>query len=136
MYHSPPYCVPYRMRVINGAGFRYAVIRLKTDKYKFLGENNLVGAIAIGILAGFLGFIPLFAALRLSRKSTSVNPLTAGLFGLGGFFISLIVLAVCMIVCAQMAREMILPFGLAEMLALIVFTSVYVVYKNVLAKRK
>ena len=34
------------------------------------------------------------------------------------------------------ARDVVLPFGVAEIVALIVSTSAYVVYKNVLAKRK
>ena len=44
----------------------------------------MAAAIALGILAGIAGFIPLFIALRLSRKSTSTSPLSAGLYGLGG----------------------------------------------------
>ena len=34
----------------------------------------MAAAIALGILAGIAGFIPLFIALRLSRKSTSTSP--------------------------------------------------------------
>ena len=89
----------------------------------------MAAAIALGILAGIAGFIPLFIALRLSRKSTSTSPLSAGLYGLGGFFVSLIVVAV-------VAREMVLPFAVAEILTLVVVTSIYVVYKNVLAKKR
>ncbi len=47
-----------------------------------------------------------------------------------------IVVAVALIVCAMVARDVVLPFGVAEIVALIVSTSAYVVYKNVLAKRK
>ena len=89
----------------------------------------MTAAIALGILAGIAGFIPLFIALRLSRKSTSTSPLSAGLYGLGGFFVSLII-------CAVVAREMVLPFAVAEILTLVVVTSIYVVYKNVLAKKR
>ena len=94
----------------------------------------MAAAIALGILAGIAGFIPLFIALRLSRNSTS--PLSAGLYGLGGFFVSLIVVAVALIICAVVAREMVLPFAVAEILTLVVVTSIYVVYKNVLAKKR
>lgn len=96
----------------------------------------MAAAIALGILAGVAGFIPLFIALRLSRKSTSTSPLNAGLYGLGGFFVSLIVVAVALIICAVVAREMVLPFAIAEILTLVVVTSIYVVYKNVLAKKR
>ena len=61
----------------------------------------MAAAIALGILAGVAGFVPLFVALRLSRKSTSTSPLSAGLYGLGGFFVSLIVVAVALIICAR-----------------------------------
>ena len=90
----------------------------------------MAAAIALGILAGIAGFIPLFIALRLS------SPLSAGLYGLGGFFVSLIVVAVALIICAVVAREMVLPFAVAEILTLVVVTSIYVVYKNVLAKKR
>ena len=62
--------------------------------------------------------------------------MSAGLYGLAGVFVSLIVVAVALILCAVIARDMVLPFGIAEIVALIVTTSAYVVYKNVLAKRK
>ena len=95
----------------------------------------MAAAIALGILAGIAGFIPLFIALRLSRNLL-LPPLSAGLYGLGGFFVSLIVVAVALIICAVVAREMVLPFAVAEILTLVVVTSIYVVYKNVLAKKR
>ena len=52
------------------------------------------------------------------------------------FFVSLIVVAVALIICAVVAREMVLPFAVAEILTLVVVTSIYVVYKNVLAKKR
>lgn len=48
----------------------------------------------------------------------------------------MIVLAACMIACAMLDRGNVLPFGIAEMATIIVVTSVYVLYKNVLAKKK
>lgn len=96
----------------------------------------MVAAIAAGIAAGILGFIPLFVSLRLARRSDSLSSMSLGLYGLAGTFVSLIIVAVAMIICAVTAREMVLSFGLAEIATLIVSTSLYVVYKNVLAKRK
>lgn len=93
-------------------------------------ERDMVLAILIGAAAGFIGFVPLFVSLRLSRRSSSIEPLTAGLYGLSGVFVSLIILVVALIICSQVARTFILPFGIAEMLVLIVSTGVYVVYKN------
>ena len=74
----------------------------------------MLAPVAAGIAAGIIGFLPLFISLRLARRSTSLSAMSAGLYGLAGTFVSLIVVAV----------------------ALIVSTSAYVVYKNVLAKRK
>lgn len=96
----------------------------------------MVVAIATGIIAGLIGFLPLFGALRLARRSTSTSALSAGMFGLGGSCISLIVLAVALIACAVLDRGSVLPFGIAEMATIIVVTSVYVLYKNVLAKKR
>lgn len=96
----------------------------------------MVLAIVLGIVAGFAGFIPLFIALRLSRRSTSTSPLSAGLYGLAGFFVSMVVVAVALIICALVARESVVPFAIAEIVTLIAATSIYVVYKNVLAKKR
>lgn len=96
----------------------------------------MLAAIAAGIVAGIIGFLPLFISLRLARRSDSISAMSMGLYGLAGTFVSLIIVIVAMIICAQVAREFILPFGIAEIAALIVSTSLYVVYKNVLAKRK
>ena len=89
----------------------------------------MLAAVAAGIVAGIIGFLPLFVSLRLARRSDSLAPMSMGLYGLAGTFVSLIIVIVAMIICAQVARASILP-------ALIVSTSLYVVYKNVLAKRK
>ena len=67
--------------------------------------------IGLGILTGILGFLPLFFALRLSRRSTSTSPLTVGLYGLGGVSVSLVILVVGLLLCAVMAREQIVPFA-------------------------
>jgi hypothetical protein len=93
-------------------------------------------AIALGALAGIVGFLPLFAALRLARRSESTQVLTTGMYGLGGSCVSLLLVAIALILCAVVDRSMVVPFAVAEVVVLIVTTSAYVVYKNVLAKRK
>ncbi len=99
-------------------------------------KEKMLIPVAAGIVAGIVGFLPLFASLRLSRRSASLSAMGTGLYGLAGTFVSLIIVAVALIVCAVCYREVVLPFGVAEIVALIVSTSAYVVYKNVLAKRK
>ena len=96
----------------------------------------MLTAVAAGIVAGIVGFLPLFVSLRLARRSDSIAPMSMGLYGLAGTFVSLIIVIVAMIVFAQIDRASVLPFGIAEIAELIVSTSLYVVYKNVLAKRR
>ena len=83
----------------------------------------MLAAVAAGIVAGIIGFLPLFVSLRLARRSDSLAPMSMGLYGLAGTFVSLIIVIVAMIICAQVARASILPFGIAEIAALIVSTS-------------
>ncbi len=78
--------------------------------------------IALGVLTGFLGFLPMFFALRLSRRSTSTQALTIGLYGL--------------VACGLLAREGLISYVIAEILTFLVSTIAFVLYKNVLAKRK
>ena len=96
----------------------------------------MLAAIAAGIVAGIIGFLPLFISLRLARRSDSISAMSMGLYGLAGLFVSRIIVIGAMASGSKVARESILPFGIAEIAALIVSTSLYVVYKNVLAKRK
>lgn len=92
-------------------------------------------AIVVGIIAGFVGFLPLFASLRLARKHPSASVMNAALYGLGGVFVSLVVAAVCLILCAVVARSSVLPFGIAEIISLIAFTGIYVWRQNAPAKQ-
>lgn len=93
--------------------------------------------IALGALSGFLGFLPLFLALRLLRRSTSsLQTLTVGLYGLGGVCVSMVVLVACLIACAMLAREMLLPFVACEGVVFLACTIGYVSYRNVFAVRK
>ena len=93
-------------------------------------------AIALGALAGFIGFVPMFVALRLSRKVPAQGTMEAALFGLAGTFVSLIIVIVALIMCRVFAADSVLPFGVAELVTLIVVTCGFVLYKNVLQKRK
>ena len=90
-----------------------------------------VAPVLLGILAGAVGFVPMFFALRLSRaNATSSVVRDAALYGLGGVSVSLLVVVFELIVCALVARPLVLPFGVSELLALIVVTALYVVASN------
>lgn len=92
--------------------------------------------IALGILSGILGFLPLFLSLRLSRRSTSTQALTLGLYGLAGVCVSLLVLIAATVACGILAKEAIVPFVIAEGVVFLACTIAYVLYKNAPAKRK
>ncbi len=92
--------------------------------------------IMLGVLTGILGFLPLFLSLRLSRRSTSTQALTVGLYGLAGVVISLVVLIASLLACAMLARDGLVSFVIAEGVVFLGSTIVYFVYKNALAKRK
>lgn len=92
--------------------------------------------IALGILTGILGFLPLFLSLRLSRRSTSIHALTVGLYGLVGVCVSMVILIAGLIACAMLARDSLVPFVVAEGVVFLGCTIAYVLYKNVFAKRK
>lgn len=92
--------------------------------------------IVLGMLAGALGFVPLFLSLRLSRRSASTQALTVGLYGLAGVAVSMVVLVASLIACAMLARDGLVAFVVAEAVVFLVSTIAYVVYRNVFAVRK
>lgn len=92
--------------------------------------------IALGAVTGFIGFLPMFAAIRISRRVASSRMLASAANALLGCAVSLVVAVAGLLLCSNLAHDLLLPFGCAEIVALVVSTSVYVVYKNVLAKRK
>jgi hypothetical protein len=48
----------------------------------------------------------------------------------------MVIAIIGLLLCSNYAHDVLLPFGCAEVLVLIVSISVYVVYKTVLAKRR
>lgn len=75
-------------------------------------------AIVVGALAGVAGFVPLFAGLRMTRRVTDTSNLGHAGALLLGVLLSVAVLFVAAIACALLAREFVLPFVLAEVVAL------------------
>lgn len=92
--------------------------------------------IFFGILAGIVGFLPLFVAMRFGRRSTSVEPLTVGLYGLGGACLSLVVLIVLLLLVAVNARDQLLSFAVSEVVVFLAVTITYFVYLIMGAKRR
>ncbi|WP_080798793.1 hypothetical protein [Arabiibacter massiliensis] len=78
----------------------------------------MVGAIVLGALAGIAGFLPLLAGLRMTRRVTDTSNLGHAGALLLGVLLSFIVIFVSAIVCIVVARDLVLPFVLAEVAAL------------------
>ena len=92
--------------------------------------------IFLGILAGLLGFLPLFLAMRLGRRSTSIEPLTVGLYGLGGTCLSLVVLIVLLLLAAVNARSQLVSFAVSEVVVFLGVTIAYFVSLILRGKRR
>ena len=76
-------------------------------------------AIVLGAASrGAAGFAPLFAGLRMTRRVTDTSNLGHAGALLLGVLLSVAVLFVTAIACALLAREFVLPFVLAEVVAL------------------
>lgn len=87
--------------------------------------------IVLGAVCGVLGFVPLMAGLRLARKATSTSNLGHAGALLLGVFGSFILLIGTLIACIVVARDAVLPFTLAEVVALTVSAVAYGAYKLV-----
>ncbi len=77
-------------------------------------------AIALGVLSGIAGFLPLYGSLQLAKRATKTSNL--GHMGslLLGLLVSFLLLFGTALSCILIARDATLPFVLAEVLALIV----------------
>lgn len=93
----------------------------------------MIFAIILGAVSGIAGFLPLFAGLQLARRATdtsNLGHLGALLLGLLGSFLVLMGTALA---CVVIARELVLPFTLAEVGGLVVSAIVFGICK--LAKK-
>lgn len=91
----------------------------------------MVLAIVLGVLSGVLGFLPLVAGLVLAKKATSTSNLGhAGALLLGVLF-SFVILVAALFACAGIARDVLLPFALAEIGVLVIAAIGFGVYRLV-----
>ncbi len=81
-------------------------------------KQVMVAAIVCGVLAGVIGFVPLFIGLRKTRKV----PLTDNFGRMSILFVALLISFVVMLIaavlCASLAYDVAMPFVLAEALSL------------------
>ncbi len=91
----------------------------------------MVVAALLGAVAGILGFLPLVGSLALSKRVTSTSNLSHVTSLLLGVIGSSLVLALAAVLCVVLARDLALPFVLAEALALCAVAIAFGVFKLV-----
>ena len=95
------------------------------------GKQNMVLAIVLGALCGLLGFLPLLVGLRLAKNATPTSNLGHAGALLLGVLLSFVILAGALFACASLARELVLPFGFAEVGVLVIGAIAFGVYRLV-----
>ena len=89
-----------------------------------------VGAIVLGLAVGVGCFAPLIWGMNMARKVTPTSNLGHAGSLLLGVFLSITILAVCLIVCVVFARDLAVPFVLAEAAGIIAAAVTFGVMKQ------
>lgn len=79
-------------------------------------------AIALGLLAGALGFAPLVFGLHMTKRTTATSNFGPMAILMLCLLVSFVILFAAAVICVQVARDFALPFALAEAIALCVVT--------------
>jgi len=90
----------------------------------------MVLAIALGLVCGIIGFLPLTLGLKLAKKATPTSNFGHASSLLLGVLLSFLLLAGGVFVCIFVARDLALPFVLAEAAGLVLFALGYGIYKR------
>ena len=96
----------------------------------------MVLAILLGVVAGVIASLPMLITRSLIEKNAAPKVLLSGLglvgpagfSGLPGFFGTIIIGAVALIVCSQVARDVLIQFAVAEIIACVLPTWIYAFY--------
>lgn len=94
-------------------------------------KRDMIIAAILGVVAGIVGFLPLRGALELAKRTTATSNLSNASSLMLGVVASMFVLAGATILCAGLARDLILPFALAEAVALVLSAVVFGISKLV-----
>lgn len=82
----------------------------------------MAAAIILGLLAGVMGFVPLFIGLRMTKKVTETSNFGHMAILMLALLISFVILFATAIVCINVARDLVLYFVLSEAVGLCVVT--------------
>ena len=80
----------------------------------------VVAAVLVGIVIGVISFVPLVFGMNKARMATPTSNLGHAGALLLGVLLSFVILAVAVVLCIVFFRDLVLPFVLAEVAALIV----------------
>ena len=89
----------------------------------------LVSAVALGIIAGVLGALPLFGAIAAVKRVTETSSLSHASILLLAVVASTAILAGAVLACAYLDRQDILAFAVAEAVGLVASVAVFGVRK-------
>ncbi|MCI8468918.1 MAG: hypothetical protein HFJ75_05460 [Eggerthellaceae bacterium] len=78
----------------------------------------IVVAVLLGALSGIVGFLPLFAGLRMTRKTVSSGLVGSMMVLFLALIVSFIILVMAAVFCIAFDRALGLPFVAAEVIAL------------------
>lgn len=93
-------------------------------------------AIVCGAIAGIIGFVPLIVGLRMTRKVTATSNFGHMSILLLSLIISFVLMFAFAIICVNVARDVAMPFVLAEAVALSVFAIAFGVKRTLMGKEK
>lgn len=79
----------------------------------------MLAAILVGVIVGAIAFAPLIKGMDLARKATPTSNFGHAGALLLGVLVSFVILAAAVVVCIAFFRDLVLPFALAEVGALI-----------------
>lgn len=90
----------------------------------------MVIAVLLGVVSGALSFAPLLFGLKMSKKVTQTSNFGHASILILSILASFLILAVTAFLCITFARDVVLPFVVAEALALSVSAIVFGLYKQ------
>lgn len=93
---------------------------------------DFLPAVLIGIVCGALGFTPFLVARRQMKARLKSDGLGSIAVGMVAVFVSFVVMAVEIVLCAVCARAYILPFSIS---VIVVFLLAMIVYTTLLMRK-
>lgn len=90
----------------------------------------MIIAIICGLLSGVVGFLPLLVGLRLTRKVTSTSNFGHMSILIISLIVSFVIMFALAMLCVVLARDVAIPFVLAEAIALSVAAIVFGVLRT------